>query len=106
MLMASSEDAAGLCPFAYVAGNQLLTLPSEYGFCGKSDGHCLPANGCQNGCAGTAPPATAVLPTQPQPTTPTTGGAAPRNDGRCGKEFGGSTCDAKGAFGGCCSEYG
>lgn len=76
-------------------------LPSEYGFCGKTDGHCLPANGCQLGCTGTTPPKTTALPAQP-----TTGAAAPRADGRCGKEFAGATCDAKGAYGGCCSQYG
>ena len=31
---------------------------------------------------------------------------APRSDGRCGKDFGGATCDPAGAYGGCCSEYG
>lgn len=29
-----------------------------------------------------------------------------RTDGRCGKDFNGATCDATGAFGGCCSKYG
>ncbi|KAJ9641404.1 hypothetical protein H2199_005374 [Coniosporium tulheliwenetii] len=29
-----------------------------------------------------------------------------RADGRCGKEFGGATCDANGPYGGCCSAYG
>ena len=32
--------------------------------------------------------------------------AAPRSDGRCGTAFGGATCDPKGAYGGCCSQYG
>ncbi|EPE31935.1 hypothetical protein GLAREA_12017 [Glarea lozoyensis ATCC 20868] len=31
---------------------------------------------------------------------------AVRDDGRCGKDFGGATCDPKGAYGGCCSMYG
>ncbi|KAF2747458.1 carbohydrate-binding module family 18 [Sporormia fimetaria CBS 119925] len=72
---------------------------SEYGYCGNTDGHCLPANKCQNGCTGGNNTPT---PTNPPPT----GGAAPRPDGRCGKDFGGATCAANGPFGGCCSEYG
>lgn len=71
---------------------------SQYGYCGSQEGHCLPANGCQNGCAAPAPSTTAP---GPQPTS-----NAPRDDGRCGKEFGGALCDEKGPYGGCCSEYG
>lgn len=32
--------------------------------------------------------------------------AAPRSDGRCGKDFDDATCDANGEYGGCCSQYG
>ncbi|KAK5722250.1 hypothetical protein LTR17_014256 [Elasticomyces elasticus] len=32
--------------------------------------------------------------------------ATPREDGRCGDEFGGATCDTKGEYGGCCSGHG
>ncbi|KAF2867976.1 glyoxal oxidase N-terminus-domain-containing protein [Massariosphaeria phaeospora] len=65
---------------------------SSYGWCGNSETHC--GTGCVSGCTtSTTPPATG-------------NGAAPRDDGRCGKDFGGSTCDAKGAYGGCCSSYG
>lgn len=64
-------------------------------FCGSTPDHCLVSNGCQNGCTGTS-----ATP------TPTPTGTAPRTDGRCGKDFGGATCDANGPYGGCCSEYG
>lgn len=67
---------------------------SQYGWCGSTEGHC--GTGCLSGCANT--PATPVA---------TTAAAVPaRDDGRCGKDFGGATCDANGAFGGCCSSYG
>lgn len=67
------------------------TCCSSYGWCGNTAAHCT--TGCQSGCDNKA-------------TTPTTGGAGVRGDGRCGKDFGGATCDANGAYGGCCSEYG
>ncbi|KAF2275068.1 DUF1929-domain-containing protein [Westerdykella ornata] len=66
------------------------TCCSQYGWCGNTADHC--GTGCLSGCNGggtTTPPAT-----------------APRADGRCGKDFGGATCDPNGAFGGCCSAYG
>ncbi|KAG9231250.1 carbohydrate-binding module family 18 protein [Amylocarpus encephaloides] len=62
---------------------------SQYGFCGKTDGHCLASAGCQNGCS-----------------PPTTHPTPPRSDGRCGKDFGGALCDPKGEYGQCCSQYG
>lgn len=72
------------------------TCCSPYGWCGSTAAHC--GDGCLSGCANKAadPPAQ-------EPETP----AVPaRDDGRCGKDFGGATCDAKGAYGGCCSSYG
>ncbi|KAM3087039.1 hypothetical protein ACMFMG_001149 [Clarireedia jacksonii] len=63
---------------------------SQYGWCGGDDAHC--GAGCISGPC----------------TTPagSTGGVAPRADGRCGSAFGGATCDAAGPYGGCCSSYG
>lgn len=69
------------------------TCCSSYGWCGNTPAHC--GDGCQSGCGNTTP----AQPSQPA-------GAAPRDDGRCGKDFGGASCDAKGPYGGCCSSYG
>jgi len=74
------------------------TCCSPYGWCGNTAAHC--GDGCQSGCGKDTAPAAA----SPVATTPTTAG--PRDDGRCGSTFGGASCDAKGAFGGCCSSYG
>ncbi|PVH78473.1 carbohydrate-binding module family 18 [Cadophora sp. DSE1049] len=63
---------------------------SQYGWCGNSADHC--GAGCISGCPSTPPP--------------TNSGVAPRGDGQCGAKFGGATCDPKGPYGGCCSEYG
>lgn len=70
---------------------------SSAGWCGNTDAHCLPSNGCQSGCRGSS--------------TTTAGGSSPsgtspRPDGRCGSAFGGATCDPNGAYGGCCSSAG
>ncbi|RMZ72261.1 glyoxal oxidase [Pyrenophora seminiperda CCB06] len=73
------------------------TCCSQYGWCGNTPAHC--ATGCLSGCDNK--PAAAPAPAQ----AATTGSKA-RDDGRCGKDFAGATCDAKGAYGGCCSEYG
>ncbi|KAF2270809.1 galactose oxidase [Lojkania enalia] len=70
---------------------------SQYGYCGSTAGHCLPANGCQNGCSASESSSAPVS----QPTS-----TAPRPDGRCGKDFGEATCDPEGPYGGCCSSYG
>lgn len=67
---------------------------SQYGWCGSTAAHC--GTGCLSGCGNT-------------PSTPVASTAATvpaRDDGRCGKDFGGASCDAKGAYGGCCSSYG
>jgi hypothetical protein len=76
------------------------TCCSQYGWCGSTETHC--GTGCLSGCNNNSP--------APQPTKaaePTkAAGAGPRDDGRCGKDFAGATCDTKGAFGGCCSAYG
>lgn len=71
------------------------TCCSSYGWCGSTPAHC--GDGCQSGCE--------KKDADPKPST---GGAASgvRDDGRCGKDFGGATCDANGPYGGCCSEYG
>ncbi|KAK8234236.1 glyoxal oxidase [Phyllosticta capitalensis] len=109
---------------------------SQYGYCGNTNAHCSVANGCQNGCSAaassaapskaatsSAKPATSAKPvTSAKSSTssapvkvassassaaaPSGTSTAPRSDGRCGKDFGGATCDPKGAYGGCCSQYG
>lgn len=75
---------------------------SQYGWCGATPAHC--GDGCLSGCNSGAEPSTA----EPAPVSPSTpaGAAAPRADGRCGNDFGGATCDAEAAYGGCCSAYG
>jgi hypothetical protein len=98
----------------------LLTCRCSY--CGNTDGHCLKANGCQNGCkddnpssaptqgtaTGTDPPSSTTTgepvlgkPTNinPQPT----GGAT--TDGNCGAKFGNTVC-GDWPQGACCSMYG
>lgn len=77
------------------------TCCSQYGWCGNSPAHC--GTGCLSGCSNGAEPSVAVPASKP---TPATGAAAPRDDGRCGKDFGSATCDPKGPYGGCCSSYG
>ncbi|KAK7513250.1 glyoxal oxidase [Phyllosticta citriasiana] len=104
---------------------------SKYGYCGNTDAHCLASNGCLSGCTGGATSsavssaaATSAAPSKPAATSSTSSvrvavgtsassAAAPsgtstaaRSDGRCGKDFGGAPCDANGAYGGCCSQYG
>ncbi|KAF8474630.1 hypothetical protein BDZ91DRAFT_711370 [Kalaharituber pfeilii] len=78
---------------------------SQYGWCGDSNVHCLPSEGCQSGCTtpGTQNPATTTKPTT---TTTTSPGSKPTTtNGRCGAEFGGTVC--KGWVDGeCCSQYG
>ena len=85
---------------------------SKYGYCGNTPGHCLVANGCQNGCDG-------ATPTNPNPPASTTGepvlgtpsATAPANtgvetkDGSCGSSNGGTVC-GNWPQGGCCSMYG
>ncbi|KAF2254806.1 carbohydrate-binding module family 18 [Trematosphaeria pertusa] len=74
------------------------TCCSQYGWCGNTPAHC--GEGCLSGCTSGA--SSSVRPSQVA--TPT--GTAPRSDGRCGKDFGGATCDSNGEYGGCCSQYG
>lgn len=77
------------------------TCCSQYGWCGGSPAHC--GDGCQSGCNNGAEPTVVTPVATPKPET---GATAPRDDGRCGKDFNGATCDANGAYGGCCSSYG
>lgn len=76
------------------------TCCSQYGWCGDTPAHC--GTGCQSGCGNDAEP-TVVEPVATPTNAP---GTSPRDDGRCGKDFAGATCDAKGPYGGCCSSYG
>jgi hypothetical protein len=76
------------------------TCCSQYGWCGETPSHCK--EGCQSGCDNKPAAAPAPAPTKAADPAP----AKARDDGRCGKEFGGASCDPKGAFGGCCSKYG
>ncbi|KAL8669464.1 MAG: hypothetical protein Q9168_005950 [Polycauliona sp. 1 TL-2023] len=84
-----TQNGGTICNPNPPAGSYKGTCCSQYGYCGATDVYC--GTGCQSGCTSAAPPA------------PTTSGAAPRPDGRCGlAEFGGATCDPNGAYGGCC----
>ncbi|KAF2735174.1 glyoxal oxidase [Polyplosphaeria fusca] len=74
------------------------TCCSSYGWCGNTPAHC--GTGCISGCGGAASSVKSSTPSA------TAGATAPRDDGRCGKDFAGATCDPKGAYGGCCSSYG
>ncbi|KAF2476531.1 DUF1929-domain-containing protein [Lindgomyces ingoldianus] len=99
---------------------------SSYGYCGSTDTHCLPANGCQNGCSGGSSSSSA--PAQPtssgtRPPSITTSGepvlgkpssvssavasptGKPTTDGSCGSNFGGTIC-GNWPQGSCCSMYG
>lgn len=84
-----------------------LTI-GNLGWCGDTDGHCLPANGCQAGfgqCATVAtttapPPVTTTTTTPPVTTTITL--PPPIAGGSCGTQGGGGIC----ITGQCCSESG
>ncbi|KAK0661476.1 Aldehyde oxidase GLOX [Lasiodiplodia hormozganensis] len=102
---------------------------SQYGYCGKTDDHCLASNGCQNGCkgassttaAGTSPAETTseaaqTITTSTQepvlgsPTASSASGSASATgevttDGSCGASNGGTIC-GDWPKGGCCSMYG
>ncbi|KAF1842338.1 carbohydrate-binding module family 18 [Cucurbitaria berberidis CBS 394.84] len=73
---------------------------SQYGWCGNTPGHC--GTGCLSGCGKDAEPTSVTPVATPKPAP----GAPTRDDGRCGKDFAGASCDAKGPYGGCCSSYG
>ncbi|GIZ37922.1 hypothetical protein CKM354_000135100 [Cercospora kikuchii] len=76
---------------------------SSHGYCGKTDTHCLPKNGCQNGCESPTtsdpPQTTDHEPTLGRPTEIST------TDGTCGAENGGSVC-GDWVYGSCCSMMG
>ncbi|KAF2643288.1 DUF1929-domain-containing protein [Massarina eburnea CBS 473.64] len=74
------------------------TCCSSYGWCGNTSAHC--GDGCLSGCAGKDAASTTAA------QLPTGTAVAARDDGRCGKDFADATCDANGAYGGCCSSYG
>ncbi|EOD52800.1 putative glyoxal oxidase protein [Neofusicoccum parvum] len=87
------------------------TCCSQYGWCGNTADHC--GTGCSSGCtSGSSSSSKSSAATSATKTVIAAGGAsssasaAPRADGRCGKDFAGATCDANGAYGGCCSQYG
>jgi hypothetical protein len=100
-------------------------LTRAYRYCGKTDGHCLDANGCQNGCKDGAPVSNAPTPTlaATRPSSTTTTGepvlgkpssvvsappspiGVPTVDGSCGAKFGNTIC-GNWAQGACCSMYG
>ncbi|KAF2000686.1 carbohydrate-binding module family 18 [Amniculicola lignicola CBS 123094] len=73
---------------------------SQYGWCGNTPAHC--GTGCISGCSSDTPSPSSIK----AAASSAPAGSAPRSDGRCGKDFAGATCDAKGAYGGCCSLYG
>jgi hypothetical protein len=96
-------------------------------YCGSTDGHCLVANGCQNGCKDAAPtaskaadPAPAISrppstttsgepvlgkPTTTADNTPAVPSGIVTTDGSCGANFGNTVC-GDWAQGSCCSMYG
>ncbi|KAH6671797.1 hypothetical protein B0J14DRAFT_81085 [Halenospora varia] len=85
---------------------------SQYGYCGKTDGHCLVANGCQNGCSGGTAPPSSTTTGEPviAPVTSTlhpsaTATAAVTTDGSCGTSNGNTVC-GNWPNGNCCSMYG
>ncbi|KAF2109263.1 glyoxal oxidase [Lophiotrema nucula] len=81
------------------------TCCSSYGWCGNTPAHC--GTGCISGCTNSAASSSVKVVAATSSAKPAaTSAAAPRSDGRCGKDFGGATCDPKGAYGGCCSSYG
>ncbi|THX77199.1 galactose oxidase [Aureobasidium pullulans] len=81
------------------------TCCSSYGWCGDTPTHC--GTGCSSGCSSSSAVVASTLPTTTiNRAVPSASGAAPRDDGRCGPEFNNALCDAKGAYGGCCSSYG
>lgn len=116
--------------FKFVSG-RTNEPPRSYGYCGKSDGHCLVANGCISGCSAAAtttaapnPPAdtskaaadgssAAQSSTTGEPvisgaTTTAAGGAATgtaTKDGTCGANYDNTVC-GDWAQGSCCSMYG
>ncbi|KAF1974330.1 glyoxal oxidase [Bimuria novae-zelandiae CBS 107.79] len=73
---------------------------SQYGWCGSTEAHC--GEGCLSGKCTSTGGSSAETPL----TSKSVSGAAPRNDGRCGKDFGDATCDPNSEYGGCCSTYG
>lgn len=73
---------------------------SQYGWCGSTPAHC--GGGCLSGeCTTNTPTDSVASKDSKDPNA-----AGPRDDGRCGKDFGDATCDANGPYGGCCSQYG
>ncbi|KAF4310289.1 putative glyoxal oxidase protein [Botryosphaeria dothidea] len=85
------------------------TCCSPYGWCGNTPDHC--GTGCTSGaCLSSSSSSASSASNSATKTvvaaTAASSGAAPRSDGRCGEDFGGATCDANGAYGGCCSQYG
>ncbi|KAI5852558.1 glyoxal oxidase N-terminus-domain-containing protein [Morchella snyderi] len=105
-----TEFAGATC-----AGSAFGTCCSQYGYCGATDSHCLPANGCQSGCTGTTP-VTPVTPVESSTTTgePVLGSPTPSavpvgppsTDGTCGhSNTPAYTCTGF-SLGECCSMYG
>ncbi|KAF2757542.1 galactose oxidase [Pseudovirgaria hyperparasitica] len=62
----------------------------------------MQSNGCQSGCRLSKNDAEDENHNDDGPTQT----SPPRDDGRCGRFFGGAICDPNGKHGGCCSEYG
>ncbi|KAF2817491.1 galactose oxidase [Mytilinidion resinicola] len=78
-------------------GDSLTTCCSQYGWCGVTPAHC--GKGCSSGCRSIPANKANAIPRASYPSS-----TAP--PGRCGKDFGGATCDPNGGYGGCCSQYG
>ncbi|CAL3967877.1 unnamed protein product [Diplocarpon coronariae] len=84
---------------------------SQYGFCGTTDGHCLVANGCQNGCknddaaSATTSGEPVIDPVKTSMAPESTATARVTTDGTCGSSNGNTIC-AGSDYGNCCSMYG
>lgn len=73
--------------------------------CGSTPAHCNAGciSGCTKGASTTSVKKVQATSSVKKAQASSPAGTAPRDDGRCGKDFGGATCDPKGAYGGCCS---
>jgi hypothetical protein len=87
---------------------------SQYGYCGKTDGHCLVENGCQSGCTDVSTTSKRDTPEPTSPsepvvnpvsTTPVDSNAPVTIDGTCGASNGNTIC-GDWPKGNCCSMYG
>ncbi|KAI6711740.1 hypothetical protein JHW43_005748 [Diplocarpon mali] len=113
----ASQVSIDIQPATHQANNFLLNikancirnLPEK--FCGTTDGHCLVANGCQNGCknddaaSATTSGEPVIDPVKTSMAPESTATARVTTDGTCGSSNGNTIC-AGSDYGNCCSMYG